>query len=394
MTTPPKNWNRRSLATRAVHAGRIEPPVENTVVTPIFQSATYQAAAEYDAAYNDIRYVRMNNTPNHAVLAGKMAALEETEAAIVCSSGMAAITTTLMTLVSSGEHIVAADTLYGGTQMWLDHDAPDFGISYSAIDLAKPATWGAAVNGKSRVLYVETISNPLIGIADLAALVTFARSHKLVTVIDNTFASPVVCQPATAGFDIVLHSATKYLNGHSDLAAGVICGRQKWLDPILTRLNHLGGTLDPHSCFLLERGLKTLTLRVNRQSETALTLARWLDQHEGVAGVNYAGLDSHPRHALATEQFRGFGGMMSFYLADSYSPAAFLGSFDVILHAWSLGGPETLCVQPSKSSHVGLTERELARLGITENLIRVSVGLEDADDLLDDFSQALKAASP
>lgn len=380
----------RTLATNLVHAGAPRPPIEGAVVTPIFQSANYLMADE--ASYDAVRYIRLHNSPNHHTLHARLAAIESGEAALATASGMAAITAAILAFVGQGEHLLVQRTLYGGTQNFLDEDAPRLGLEVSAIDLADPdgaAAWERALRPETRMLYVEAISNPLIEVFDLEAVVEFARAHDLVTLIDATFASPVVFRPLEIGFDIVVHSATKYLNGHSDLVAGAVVSDAETIDRIRHLQLHLGAALDPHACYLLERGLKTLALRVERQCATALALAERLARHPKVRRVNYPGLADDPGHAIANRLFRGFGGMLSFYVDSAATAERFLQRVRIPLHAASLGGVESLVVRPSRSSHLGMPVEDRRRLGITDELIRVSTGIEDADELIEDFERAL-----
>jgi cystathionine beta-lyase/cystathionine gamma-synthase len=380
----------RTLDTNVVHAGSPHPRVEGAVVTPLFQSANYLMADE--AAYEEVRYIRLSNSPNHLSLHARLAAIESGEAAMVTASGMAAISAAILAFVGSGEHLLAQKTLYGGTQTFLDHDGPRLDIAHSAIDLADPAgpaNWGKALRPETRLMLLESISNPLMEVGDLEAAVKFARDHDLVTVIDSTFASPVNFRPREIGIDLVVHSATKYLNGHSDIVAGAVIGSAAQVEKVRHLLLHLGGSLDPHACFLFDRGLKTLVLRVERQNATAMRLARYLAGRPEVRKVNYPGLEDDPSHQFAARLFSGFGGMLSFY-ADSVERAeAFLNRVRIPLHAASLGGVESLVVRPSRSSHLGLDSESRRRLGITDDLVRVSVGIEDADELIEDFGRAL-----
>ena len=315
----------KTIDTKLVHAGEPEPLIYGAVAIPIFQSAMYEYAGE--TRYDDIKYIRLNNTPNHVALHEKLAALENAEAALVTASGMAAITTTLLTVLKAGDHLLAQSTLYGGTHSFLTQDFADFGLSYDFIDGDDPAEWEAKLRPNTRAMYVEAMTNPLLQVADLEAAVQFAREHNLVSIIDNTFASPVNYRPAEWGFDLSLHSCTKYLNGHSDLVAGAVIGRREWIDRIMHRLNHLGGSLDPHACFLLHRGMKTLAVRVRQQNHTALKLAQFLEMHPAVDHVNYPGLTSHPRHERARKLFDGFSGMLSFELNGGLEAAkAFIAS--------------------------------------------------------------------
>jgi cystathionine beta-lyase/cystathionine gamma-synthase len=358
---------------------------------PIFQSATFQYRGE--TSYHALRYIRLNNTPNHVALHRKLAAIENAEAALVAASGMAAVSTTLLTLLAAGDHILAQDCLYGGTHDLLTAEFPRLGIAFDAIDGADPESWLGRLRPNTKAIYVETITNPLMQVADLKAVVDFAREHRLVSIIDNTFASPVNFRPMEAGFDLSLHSGTKYLNGHSDIVAGAVIGRADLIEAINRKLGHFGGSLDPHACFLLHRGMKTLAVRVRHQNESALRIARFLEGHPKVAAVHYPGLEQHPHHLRACELFDGFGGMLSFELTGGVVAADRLISRATLpISAPSLGGVESLITRPATTSHSGMTREERARAGISEGLIRFSVGLEAADDLIEDFEQALAGA--
>lgn len=378
--------------TRLIHAGEPRPRILGAVSMPIFQSSTFEYAGE--GSYHDVRYIRLNNTPNHLVLHEKLAALEGAEAALVTSSGMAAISTTLLALLSSGDHLIAQDSLYGGTYELLREDLPKLGVSVTFVDGDDPGSWEAALRPTTRALYVETLTNPLLRLGDLEEAARFARAHKLISIIDNTFASPLLFRPPEHGFDLSLHSGTKYLNGHSDLVAGAVIGRAALVEKVKHKLDHLGGSLDPHACALLHRGLKTLALRLRHQSASALQLARALEQHPKVAKVNYPGLESHPRHARAGGLLEGgFGGMLSFEPRGGVDAAErILGAMTLALSAPSLGGVETLVTRPATTSHAGMPPEERQRRGISDALIRVSVGIEATEDLLEDFRRALDAA--
>jgi cystathionine beta-lyase/cystathionine gamma-synthase len=381
------NFNR--LETKLVHAGEPEPRINGAVSMPIFQTAQFEYGGEDD--YHDVRYIRLSNSPNHLVLHRKLAALENADAALVTSSGMAAITTTLMTVLSVGDHLLAQSCLYGGTHDFITKDFAKLGLSYDFIDADDPASWKSKLRPNTKAVYVESMTNPLLQVADLKAAAAFAKEHGLVSMIDNTFASPVNFRPAEWGFDISLHSATKYLNGHSDIVAGAVIGRADLVEQIKHRLDHLGGALDPHACFLLHRGLKTLAVRMRQHNESALKIAQFLDKHPSVTGINYPGLESHPRHQRARDLFDGFSGMMSFELNGGLEAAErFMRRTTLPIIAPSLGGVETLLILPATTSHRGLSPEDRQRLGISDNLIRVSVGIEATEELIADFEQALK----
>ncbi len=377
----------KKLATNLVHAGAPSPRVSGAVVSPVFQSANYLMADE--AAYDEVRYLRLSNSPSHLTLQARLAAIESGAQALVTASGMSAISNTLLAFVAKGEHVLTQKTLYGGTQSLLDHDAPRFGISHSPIDVSAPDTWADSLRPETRMVYVESITNPLMEVGDLTAIAAFAREHGLISVIDNTFATPVNFRPLEIGFDLVVHSATKYLNGHSDIVAGAAIGSAEMVEKVRRLMLHTGGSADPHACFLFERGLKTLALRMERHNRSGLAVAELLADHPAVQKVNYPGLESDPGHVYARELFTGTSGMLSFYLGTSEAAERFLERVRIPVHAASLGGPETLVVRPARSSHLGQTPEERERLKITDDLVRVSVGIEDLDELIEDFETAL-----
>jgi len=377
------------IETKAVRAGEPNPRIGGAVVMPVFQSAMYVTAGE--KSYDDTTYIRLNNTPNAQALGEKLASLENGEAALVTASGMAAISTSLLSILSSGDHVLAQDCLYGGTHDFVTRDLQNFGISYNFIDGNNPDDWKNKIRPNSKAIYVETISNPLMQVPDLEAIVEFSRAHKLVSIIDNTFASPINYRPLEHGFDLSVHSATKYLNGHSDIVAGAVVGTSRLVEKITHRLNHLGGSLDPHAAFLLHRGIKTLALRVKRQNENALQIAQFLEDHSRIDKVNYPGLKSHPNYQRARRLFEGFGGMMSFQLQGGVSAAeSFMNRLHLPIVAPSLGSVETLITRPSRTSHSGLTPEDRRKLGISDELIRFSAGIEAAEDLIADLEQALQ----
>jgi cystathionine beta-lyase/cystathionine gamma-synthase len=376
-----------AIETRLIHAG--EPRIGGAVGMPIFQSSTYLNAGT--GSYHDLRYIRLNNTPNHLALHEKLAALENAEAALVTASGMGAITTTLLTLLSAGDHLLAQDCLYGGTHDFITKDLPPLGITVDFIDGEDSSGWAAKLRATTKCIYVESISNPLLQVADLKAVTAFAREHGLVSLIDNTFASPINFRPLEHGFDLSLHSCTKYLNGHDDLVAGAVLGRSELVERVKHKLDHLGATLDPHACFLLHRGIKTLAVRMRQQSQTAQRLAEFLERHSAVIRVNYPGLPSHPSHCRARELFDGFSAMLSFDLKGGAAAAERLfGRLTLPIVAPSLGGVETLITRPAITSHAGLTAGERHALGISDGLVRVSVGIENTGDLIQDFEEALR----
>jgi len=380
----------KRIDTKLIHAGEPKPRIMGAVSMPIFQSAMFEYAGE--TSYHDLKYIRLNNTPNHTALHEKLAALENAEAALVTASGMAAISTALLSVLSSGDHLLAQDCLYGGTHDFVTKDLRTFGISHDFIDANDPESWKKKLRQNSKAIYVETITNPTMQVADHKAVVEFGKAHRLVTLIDNTFASPINFRPLEWGFDLSLHSCTKYLNGHSDIVAGAVIGRTELVNKVKQRLDHLGGSLDPHACFLLHRGMKTLALRVRYQNDSALKIAKFLDDHPAVEKVNYPGLETHPQHARARELFDGFGGMLSFELKGGAEVAQrFIENTTLPIRAPSLGGVETLLTLPVKTSHSGMSPEDRKALGITDGLIRMSVGIEATEDIIEDLEHALAA---
>ena len=378
----------KDIHTKVIHSGEPKPRIGGAVTMPIFQTAMFERADE--TGYDDIPYIRLNNTPNQRAVADKLAALENAEAAVVTSSGMAAISTALLTVLGAGDHVLVQDCLYGGTHYLVTEDFSSFGIEYDFVDGADPASWQRKVRPNTRAIYLETISNPVLGVPDISRAVVFARDHGLISMIDNTFASPVNFRPAEVGMDLSLHSATKFLNGHSDIVAGACIGRAELVAKVTHRLNHLGGSLDPHAAFLLHRGMKTLALRVERQNQTAFAMARSLETHPKVARVHYPGLESHPGHSIAAELFDGFGGMLSFELeGGAESAERFMQSVELPIDTVSLGGVETLITRPAITTHSAMPATHLERLGISEGLMRLSVGIESEAELLADVGQAL-----
>jgi len=377
------------IDTKLIHAGEPDPLIQGAVSIPIFQSSTFEYTGQ--DSYHDLRYIRLNNTPNHIALNDKLAALENGEATLVTASGMAAISTTLLTLLSSGDHLLAQNCLYGGTHDLVRKDLPAYGISSDFIDGDDPDSWRNLLRPNTKVIYVESITNPLMQVADLEAVVDFAQKNELISVIDNTFTSPINFRPLERGFDLSLHSCSKYLNGHSDIVAGAVIGRKELITKITHKLNHLGGSLDPHACFLLHRGIKTLAVRVRHQNASALKIAHFFEDQPEVERVYYPGLLSHPQHQRAKALFEDMGGMLSFELTGGVESAQrFIQNTTLPVCAPSLGGVETLITRPVTTSHACLTPQECREVGIAESLIRVSVGLEATADILADFEQALR----
>jgi methionine-gamma-lyase len=333
-------------------------------------------------------YSRYGN-PTLAAVQKKIAALESAEAAVVTASGMAAISGALLGTLKHGDELISTASVYGGTYRLMRDLLPDMGITvrHVGVDLVGLEE---AFSPRTKVLYVETPTNPTVRLVDLEKAIAFAKKHKLISIIDNTFATPVLQQPLAMGFDMVVHSATKALSGHTDLIAGVAAGSQQWMDRMQHMVIYLGGMMDPEVAFLLNRGIKTLSLRVRKQCENAMAVAKFLEKHPKVARVHYPGLKSHPDHAIAKRQMRAFGSMLAFDLKGGL-PAArrFCDRVQVFLLAVSLGGVESLVILPAYTSHYNMTVKELATAGVAPGSVRVSMGIEDVEDLIADLKQAL-----
>ena len=377
----------KGMNTKLIHAGEPRPLIEGAVSLPIFQSSTFEYSGEES---EQARYIRLNNTPNHSALHEKLAAIEGGEAALVTASGMAAISTALLAVLKPGDRLLVQSDLYGGTHSFATDDLPELGIGVDFIDAGQPDSWEAQLSEQTRAIYVESITNPLMKVCNLDAVVSFARQHGLASMIDNTFTSPINYRPPQHGFDLSLHSCTKYLNGHSDVLAGAIVGRRELVDRCAKKLIHLGGTLDPHACSMLHRGMKTLDIRMQRHNENTVHIARYLQQHPKVTRVNFPGLPDSPYFQLASRLFDGFGGMLSFEVDGGTEAAKHLiDSLQLPISAPSLGGVESLITRPATTSHASMSAEDRAKAGISDSLIRFSVGIEDADDLIKDLETAL-----
>ena len=373
----------KEKSTRCVHAGTIKDAATKGVNTPIYTSTAY--------AYLDQPqqfYPRYFNVPNQQAVIEKLCVLEGSESGLVLSSGMAAITTTLLAHLQTGDHIVFQAGVYGGTHHFAVHELGRYGIEHSFTEGTTRADFESELRPNTKIIYVETPSNPLLSIVDLDMVAALARERNIMSVIDNTFASPINQNPLALGIDVVIHSGTKYLGGHSDICCGVVLAS----DDVIATVRHsalsFGGSLNAEMCHLLERSLKTLELRVRRQNENALTIALALAKHDAIARVFYPGLESHTAHDIARRQMSDYGGVLSFELKDA-APTMFLNSLRLIQPAMSLGGIETTICQPAMTSHVKLTGDERLKLGITDGLMRLSVGIEDAQELAADIEQAI-----
>jgi cystathionine beta-lyase/cystathionine gamma-synthase len=376
------------FGTKAIHAGVEPDPTTGAIMTPIYQTSTY--VQESPGKHKGYEYSRTHN-PTRTALQNALAALENARHGICYASGLAA-TDAILKLFSAGDEIIATNDLYGGTYRIFTKIFEGFGLKFRFVDLSDPAQLEGALTDKTRLIWIETPTNPLLRLIDIEAVTTLARSRGILTCVDNTFASPYLQNPIDLGADLVMHSVTKYLGGHSDTVMGAIllndddlAGRLRFIQ------NACGAVPGPQDCFLVLRGLKTLHLRMERHCENALKVARFLEHHPKVGRVYYPGLASHPGHELAARQMRGFGGMVSFELrGDDYAEAVrVMESFEVFSLGESLGGVESLCTHPASMTHASIPKAERDKAGLKDTLIRLSVGVEDADDLLDDLRQAI-----
>lgn len=372
------------LNTVCTHIGELKDEQFKGAVSPLYMSTSY--------AYENVeikQYPRYFNTPNQRGLAKKIAALEHAETALIFGSGMAAISTSLLAFLGKGDHVVMQNQLYGGTHNLIVEEFDKFGIAYTFTAGVEEQDFKNAIKPNTKVLYIETPSNPLLTIVDIQMVANLARKYNLVSMIDNTFASPVNQNPVDFGIDIVIHSATKYLGGHSDILAGAVCGSKEHLKEIHSLAKNLGGSLSDYTVWLLERSIKTLGIRVKAQNRNARRIAKHLKKLPEVVKVYYPGLKSHPDYELAREQMKGFGGMMSFELIEDIDPVAFVNKLKLIKPSMSLAGVESTILSPAKTSHALLSSKERTAMGISENVLRFSVGIEHKDDIIADIEQAL-----
>ena len=376
----------KQFETYCVHEGQVEDTLYKGAISPIYMATAY-AYEETD------RYPRYFNTPNQVGLAKKIAALEGAEEGLIFGSGMAAISTALLAFLKAGNHVVLQNDLYGGTTNLVVEHFNQYGIEYSFAQGLTASDFEKEIKENTKVIYIETPSNPLMKIVDLTAIAQLAKKHQLVSMIDSTFASPVNQNPIAFGIDVVLHSATKYLGGHSDILAGAVACSKDHMQKIFAVAKSLGGNLSELSVWLLERSIKTLAIRVRQQNENAQALAEYLSAHPDITTVHYPGLESHPDHALAKQQMHGFTGMMSFEIKKDINRTAFEKALQLIQPVVSLAGVESTITIPAITSHKLLTPAGRSKQGITDQLVRFSVGIEHVEDLKTDLNQALEKAT-
>ncbi len=376
-----QNFGTNTICT---HTGAIEDATFGGAVSPLYVSTSYEFLDQ------DVkRYPRYFNTPNQEGLAQKIATLEGAEAGLIFSSGMAAISAVMLSCLKSGDHAVVQNDIYGGTRNFIESHFKSYGIQYSFTKDLSAQAFEDCVQNNTKLIYIETPSNPLLKLVDIFAIGKLGKTHGITTAIDNTFATPIVQKPITLGVDIVIHSATKYFGGHSDITAGAVASSQHHIDQIWNLAKDFGGNLSDFTVWLLERSMKTLAIRIKAQQKNAIKLAKFLSKHKAVKQVYYPGLKSHDTHELAKVQMKGYGAMLSFELLKSYDTEKFLKALTLIKPSMSLAGVESTMILPSKTSHALLSENDRKAQGITNQLIRFSVGIESKKDLIYDIENAI-----
>ncbi|WP_411895510.1 trans-sulfuration enzyme family protein [Winogradskyella sp. A2] len=373
------------LNTICTHVGEVKDEQFKGAVSPMYLSSSYEFL-DVDVK----RYPRYFNTPNQEFLSKKIAALEHAEDAIIFGSGMAAISTMFLAFLQKGDHLVVQNTLYGGTVNFIKEELPKYGIEFTFTNGYKVEDFENAIQSNTKLIHIETPSNPLMTITDIKAIAELGKSRNVHTSIDNTFASPVNQNPLDFGIDMVMHSATKYFGGHSDICAGAVASTSEHIERIWNVGKNLGGSLSDMTVWMLERSMKTLGLRVKAQTKNAMKLAKWLNKHPKVSKVYYPGLKSHPEYKLAKSQMKGFGAMLSFELTDDLDSYNFQKHLKLIKSSMSLAGIESTVISPHLTSHALLTQEERDNVGISDQLIRFSVGIESTKDIKEDIEQAIQ----
>lgn len=383
----PRKTRSTDLATLAVHAGTEARAADMPVVHPLYQSVNF--IQEIGTA-EGLRYPRYGNTPNAELVQRRVAALDGAEAALLLGSGMGAIACGLLALLRPGDHLVASSAIYGGAIELLTKEFSTLGIDVSFADPFEPRVWRRTLRKETRAVFLETPVNPTCRVIDLRPISYVTREQGIALVVDSTFASPINLRPIEHGADVVIHSATKYLNGHHDVLGGIVCGTAPYIEEVRQKMMLWGQAPDPFAAWLLERGIKTLDVRIKRHNENAMRVAEWCSERKQIRRVHYPGLDSHPDHAIATSLMDGYGGMMAIELAGGAAAAEkFLRKLKVFRHAPSLGGVDSVVSEPRFTSHTHLTPEERADAGIPDGFLRLSIGIESAKDLIGDIEQAL-----
>lgn len=382
-----KAQKQQGPSTIAVHGGAPHRGPGEPVAQPLVQSVNYVQ----DFGTSDLLYTRYGNTPNEEIVQKRIAMLEGAESALVLASGMGATACALLALLRPGDHLVSSTWIYGGTRRLLAEEFISMGIEVTFADPDERRVWRSSIKKNTRAIFVESPTNPTCRVIDLEQLATLAKVQGVALVVDSTLASPINARPISKGADVVIHSATKYLNGHHDILCGVVAGRASYIDEVRNKMIVWGQAPDPFACWLLERGLKTLDVRVRRCNENAMRVAEWCSKRPEIAKVHYAGLPSHVDHAIAKKMLDGFGGLMSIELAGGAAAADnFVRKLKLITYAASLGGVDTLVIEPRYSSHAHMSSKERAAVGIPDGFLRLSIGIEDVDDIIADIEQALK----
>lgn len=371
------------VGTKCVHSGDLIDDRFKGATSPIFPSTAYDFIG-----VEDDKYPRYFNTPNQIALSKKIADLENCEAALLFGSGIAAIFTSLFSFLKSEDHVIFQGSIYGGTLNLVIKEFKKFNIEYSLVDSFDIKEYEMEIKENTKIIFIESPSNPLLKVIDLQAISNLSKKNNLISIIDNTFSSPINQNPSDFGIDIIIHSATKYLGGHSDILAGALASTKSNIDKIIESSINYGGNLSEYTVWLLERSIKTLSLRVNKQNENALKVADYLSNHEKVNAVHYPGLKTHPDYELSSKQMKGFGGMLSFELSNLEEAVLFTRKIKLIKSAMSLGGVESTICSPSLTSHSKISKEERENLGIFDGLLRFSVGIEDHNDIINDLKQA------
>jgi len=371
------------VGTKCVHSGDLIDDRFKGATSPIFPSTAYDFID-----VEDDKYPRYFNTPNQLALSKKIADLENCEAALLFGSGIAAIFTSLFSFLKSEDHVIFQGSIYGGTLNLVIKEFKKFNIEYSLVDSFDIKEYEMEIKENTKIIFIESPSNPLLKVIDLQAISNLSKKYNLISIIDNTFSSPINQNPSDFGIDIIIHSATKYLGGHSDILAGALASTKSNIDKIIESSINYGGNLSEYTVWLLERSIKTLSLRVNKQNENALKVADYLSNHEKVNAVHYPGLKTHPDYELSSKQMKGFGGMLSFELSNLEEAVLFTRKIKLIKSAMSLGGVESTICSPSLTSHSKISKEERENLGIFDGLLRFSVGIEDHNDIINDLKQA------
>ena len=385
--TPSRRQRPHALPTLAVHAGEGAHEADAPVVTPLYQSVNYVTDV---GGSQGLRYPGYGNAPNAELVQKRLAALDKAEACLVLSSGMGATACALLALLRPGDHLLACRSIYGGTLQLLTQEFAALGINVTLVDPHEPRAWRKRVRKETRAVFLESPVNPTCRVLDLRPVSYLTQENGLALVVDSTFASPVNFRPLEHGADVVIHSTTKFLNGHHDVLGGAVLGSAPYIEEVRQKMMVWGQGPDPFACWMLERGLKTLDVRVQRQNENAMRIARWGEERKEVRVVHYPGLESHPDHEIATFQMDGYGGMLGLeFGAGARAADRFIRKLRLFRHAPSLGGVDSVVSEPRHSSHSHLTQDERTKLGILDGFVRLSVGIESADDLIADLEQAL-----